>query len=124
MFILFHLLSLSCLGADRLKRQIQLVARQNNVTNKDSPIWPLLAAVAAVSTPKGLMRDIAAAVNEDGQLADSASEQVTALSLSFLLIFLSCLLLFCVMFVTFSCLTCFWCGMRSQNFAAVTGIRD
>ncbi|WIA43850.1 hypothetical protein OEZ86_010265 [Tetradesmus obliquus] len=63
-------------GADRLKRQVGLVARQNNATQRNGPLGPLLDAVAAVRVPAALMRDINAAINEDGELADSSSEQV------------------------------------------------
>lgn len=68
-----------CLGADRLKRQVSLVARQNSATSRTGPLAPLLAAVGAVRVPGGLMRDITAAINEDGDLADSSSEQVGSL---------------------------------------------
>jgi hypothetical protein len=63
-------------GADRLKRQVNLVARQNNALSRTGPLGPLLEAVAAVRVPAALMRDITAAINEDGELADSSSEQV------------------------------------------------
>ncbi|KAF6255024.1 hypothetical protein COO60DRAFT_258769 [Scenedesmus sp. NREL 46B-D3] len=63
-------------GADRLKRQVNLVARQNNATQRGGPLEPLLEAVAGVRVPAALMRDINAAINEDGELADSSSEQV------------------------------------------------
>jgi hypothetical protein len=59
---------------------VNLTARQNNVmTGKNSPLWPLLEAVGRISTPQALMRDIMNCINEDGQLADSASEQVSGL---------------------------------------------
>lgn len=64
-------------GADRLKRQIALVARQNRITGRDSPLRPLLDATGAVNVPRGLMGAITAAIKEDGELADNASEQVS-----------------------------------------------
>eukprot|EP00879_Flechtneria_rotunda_P017603 GHRR01018453.1.p1 GENE.GHRR01018453.1~~GHRR01018453.1.p1 ORF type:complete len:365 (+),score=118.66 GHRR01018453.1:674-1768(+) len=63
-------------GADRLKRQIQLVARQNHANHKGSLLWPLLAAVAQITVPAALMRDITSIITEDGELTDAASEQV------------------------------------------------
>jgi hypothetical protein len=66
-------------GADRLKRQIALVARQNRATGRDSPLRPLLDATGAVNVPKALMSAITNAVQEDGELADAASEQVGGL---------------------------------------------
>jgi hypothetical protein len=68
--------SFPVLGADRLKRQIALVARQHRATGRDSPLRPLLDATAAVAVPRGLMGAITAAIQEDGELADNASEQV------------------------------------------------
>jgi hypothetical protein len=70
------LCAVSLTGADRLKRQVNLVARQNNALQRNGPLGPLLEAVAGVRVPAGLMRDITAAINEDGELADSSSEQV------------------------------------------------
>jgi hypothetical protein len=77
--LLQWVLSLSPTGADRLKRQVNLVARQNNALQRNGPLGPLLEAVAGVRVPAGLMRDITAAINQDGELADSSSEQVNRL---------------------------------------------
>lgn len=63
-------------GADRLKRQIALTARQNRATGRDSPLRPLLDATTPLVVPRGLMGAITAAIQEDGTVADSASEQV------------------------------------------------
>lgn len=63
-------------GAHRLKKQIALVAQQNRVTGRDSPLRPLLDAMAAVSVPRALMNSITSAIQEDGELSDNASEQV------------------------------------------------
>jgi hypothetical protein len=63
-------------GADKLKKQIQTAARQAQAAGPASPLRPLLDAVRGLAPPAGLVRDIGAAVGEDGDVLESASEQV------------------------------------------------
>ncbi|KIY94552.1 DNA mismatch repair protein MutS2 [Monoraphidium neglectum] len=63
-------------GADKLRKQIQTVARQMGAGGRDSPLRPLLAAVAGLSPPAALVRDIGFAIGEDGEVQEAASAQV------------------------------------------------
>ena len=45
-------------------------------TGRDSPLRPLLGAVAGLTTPTALIRDIGYAIGEDGEVQEAATEQV------------------------------------------------
>jgi hypothetical protein len=63
-------------GAEKLKKQIQMVSRQQQAGGREGALRPLLSAVAGLAAPAALVRDIGAAVGEDGEVQEGASEQV------------------------------------------------
>lgn len=60
-------------GAQKLRKQIQTTARQSGASGA---LRPLLSAVAGLSPPAALVRDVGYAVGEEGEVQDAASEQV------------------------------------------------
>lgn len=68
-------------GADKLKKQIQTAARQappggGRAGGAGGALRPLLSAVARLRPPLALARDVSAAIGEDGEVNESASERV------------------------------------------------
>ncbi|KAG2444932.1 hypothetical protein HXX76_001668 [Chlamydomonas incerta] len=66
-------------GAERLRKQVVIAARDNDALRPDSPVRLLLAAVGRVRPQPHLLRSVAQAVDEDNNILDSASEQLRGL---------------------------------------------
>ena len=64
-------------GAQKLRKQIQMASRQHgNSSGRGAALAPLLSATARIQSPEGLMRDIVAWVDDEGNVQEQASEQV------------------------------------------------
>lgn len=61
-------------GSEKLKKQVQKAAQQNDAGGPDSAIAPLLEAVNRLHPLPQLIRDIEAGITEEGKVLDSASE--------------------------------------------------
>eukprot|EP00198_Chlamydomonas_reinhardtii_P000810 XP_001690145.1 predicted protein [Chlamydomonas reinhardtii] len=66
-------------GAERLRKQVVIAARDNDALRPDSPVRLLLAAVGRVRPQPHLLRSVAQAIDEDNNIQDSASEQLRGL---------------------------------------------
>ncbi|EFJ45039.1 hypothetical protein VOLCADRAFT_40753, partial [Volvox carteri f. nagariensis] len=66
-------------GAERLRKQVVVAARENDALRPDSPVRVLLAAVGQVRQQPLLVRSVVMAIDEEGRVQDSASEQLRGL---------------------------------------------
>ncbi|GFR39680.1 hypothetical protein Agub_g152, partial [Astrephomene gubernaculifera] len=61
-------------GGERLRRQLIAAAREHDALRAEGPLRPLLAAAGRLVAQPQLVRAVAAAVDEDSNVQDSASE--------------------------------------------------
>ncbi|GLC37921.1 hypothetical protein PLESTF_000610400 [Pleodorina starrii] len=66
-------------GADRLRKQVVVAARENDAMRPDSPVRVLLAAAGQLRQQPFLVRSVSMAIDEDANVQDSASEQLRGL---------------------------------------------